>query len=674
MTIVAPGTCDITVTQAGDNVYTPASPVTKTLVVRAGLPGVPHLMSAAPADGIVVASYSTPPTDGGSPILAYVVTATPPTGDATSRSDCSTTTLTCTIVGLVNGTAYRIKVAAVTEAGVGDFSDESEAVTPFAAPEAVKDLVGTRQDEKLLVTWDDPESLGGGTLVRYDLSLREKGGDFGAPVAVNTASLGGVRLMAASGTSRGHTFTGLRKGTTYELKVVTVTNLSSASTSTNTAQAVVQRMNVADAPRNLDIEAASETSAVVTWATPLRDGGSPITSYVTTSTNGTCTPATPTAQSCIMTGLTAGKNVTVTVKAQTKVGASEAASATISLPGKPGAPTIASVTRSGTSATVTWTAPASDGGRAITSYSIKAISTLDAKDSLLCSSTSLTCTVQGLAMSSAYNFTAKAYNTVGEGSTSATFFSQAFSAVPAVWGAVSDRSGERVLAGLPPAPGRVKVLASGSKSNVTATAPKTSIPITHAIITVAGTKGRVLLRLKVAVDKSNPETSVTIPYSSSKIKVAVQFANAFGVSPMATTGWKPTPTVLRQTDAAANVMRGVTAVRMVPVGKVIGEPVYFIGASSALSATGKRALASIAAEAKREGGIINVTGYARKSPTTSNAFIKKVSEQRALVVANYLATLGVQQWVRWQGVGAPTTTTGSDTDRRVVVSLSPYEQ
>ncbi|NDB06264.1 MAG: hypothetical protein EBX95_11105, partial [Acidimicrobiia bacterium] len=129
-------------------------------------------------------------------------------------------------------TAYRIKVAAVTEAGVGDFSDESEAVTPFAAPEAVKDLVGTRQDEKLLVTWDDPESLGGGTLVRYDLSLREKGGDFGAPVAVNTASLGGVRLMAASGTSRGHTFTGLRKGTTYELKVVTVTNLSSASTST----------------------------------------------------------------------------------------------------------------------------------------------------------------------------------------------------------------------------------------------------------------------------------------------------------------------------------------------------------------------------------------------------------------------------------------------------------
>ena len=87
----------------------------------------------------------------------------------------------------------------------------------------------------------------------------------------------------------------------------------------------------------------------------------------------------------------------------------------------------------------------------------------------------------------------------------------------------------------------------------------------------------------------------------------------------------------------------------------------------------KRELASIAAQVKRDGGIVNVTGYARKSPDTSDAFIKKVSEQRALVVANYLATLGVQQWIRWQGVGAPTTTTGSDADRRVVVSLTPYD-
>jgi outer membrane protein OmpA-like peptidoglycan-associated protein len=204
-------------------------------------------------------------------------------------------------------------------------------------------------------------------------------------------------------------------------------------------------------------------------------------------------------------------------------------------------------------------------------------------------------------------------------------------------------------------------------------APKTVIPITHAIITVAGTKGRVVLRIKVAVDKSNPQTSVTIPYSSSKVRVAVQFANAYGVSAMATNGWKPTAAATRLTDSAANIQKGVTSARYVPLGKVIGEPVYFVGASSALSAEGKSELGRIAATIKREGGLVNVTGYSRQSSTTPASFIKKISEQRAIVVANYLASLGVQQWIRVQGVGAPTATSGAETDRRVVVSLTPFD-
>ena len=188
--------------------------------------------------------------------------------------------------------------------------------------------------------------------------------------------------------------------------------------------------------------------------------GSPITAYVATSSDGTCGLETPTSQSCTLTGLTAGKNLTVTVKAQTKVGSSEAASATIALPGRPGAPRIASVSRSLTSAVVAWTAPTSDGGRSITSYRITAVSTLDPKDTVLCSSTTLSCTMQGLSMSSAYNVTAKAYNSFGEGVASATYFAQAFSAIPSVWGTASDKPGERALIGLPPAPGRVKVLSS----------------------------------------------------------------------------------------------------------------------------------------------------------------------------------------------------------------------
>jgi outer membrane protein OmpA-like peptidoglycan-associated protein len=669
-TLLAPGTCDVTASSAADSKYGAAAAVTRTIVVRAGLPGVPHLMSASPSDSSIIVAYSTPPTDGGSPIVSYVVVAAPATGDPITRSDCSTVTLTCELVGLTNGMGYTVKVAAVTAAGVGDYSAETDPVTPFVAPEAVRDLTGVREEQSLLVAWEDPDSLGGGTLLRYDVSIREKDGSFGAPVQVSATN---IRLATVGQRAWNHTFRNLSKAKVYEVKVVTVTSLSATSTPANTAQALVQRMNVAEAPRNLAIEATSETSAVATWATPLRDGGSPITSYSATSTNGTCAAAVATSLSCSMTNLTPGKAVTVTVKAVTVVGSSEISTATISLPSRPAAPTIESVTRKGTSATITWKAPASDGGRAVTSYRINGVSTLDSKDAPQCSSTSLTCTVEGLAMSAAYNFTAKAFNSLGEGATSSAYFAQAFSAVPAVWGSLSDTT-ERIAIGLPPAPGSVKVLSSSARrSSVIAMAPKTTIPITHAIITVAGAKGRVVLRVKVAVNQSNPQAAITIPYSSRSVSVAVQFANAFGVSAMTATGWKPATQVTRLTDAASNVQRGVTATKMVPIGSTIGAPVYFIGASSQLSSVAKAELARIAAVLKRDGGIVNVTGYARYSPDTSTSFMKKVSDQRALVVANYLATLGVQQWIRFQGVGAPTTRTGPDTDRRVVVSITPFD-
>ncbi|MFM7409905.1 MAG: fibronectin type III domain-containing protein, partial [Actinomycetota bacterium] len=641
--------------------------------VRAGLPGVPHLMSASPGDARIIASYAVPPTDGGSPIFSYLVVATPNEGDPTSRSDCSTTTLTCVLTGLVNGTPYRVKVAAVTEAGVGDFSVESEPVMPFAAPEAVRDLAGVRRDESLQLTWIDPPNLGGGALVRYDVSYRERGTEnYGSPTPVTVASTEAIRVMSST-TGRGTTLTGLTKGKTYDVKVVTVTSLSASPGASSTAEAVVPKMNVAEPPRNLSIEATSASTATVAWATPLRDGGSPLTAYTVSTTGGTCTQASPLALTCDLRDLPAGATVTVTVKASTRVGSSDGAIARVSMPARPSAPKITAITRKGTSAFIEWTAPTTDGGRPVTSYRLRGVSTLDGRDIAICSSTDLSCTVEGLSMSAAYNFTARAYNAVGEGAASANYFAQAFSAVPAVWGSISE-STERIAIGLPPAPGSVKVLSSSARrSNVIATAPKTSIPITHAIITVAGAKGRVVLRVKVAVNQANPQAAITIPYSSRSVSVAVQFANAFGVSAMAATGWKPATQITRLTDAASNVQRGVTSAKMIPFGSTVGAPVYFIGASSQLSAAAKAELARIAAILKHDGGIVNVTGYARYSPSTSTAFMRKVSEQRALVVANYLATLGVQQWIRFQGVGSPTTKTGPDTDRRVVVSITPFD-
>ena len=91
----------------------------------------------------------------------------------------------------------------------------------------------------------------------------------------------------------------------------------------------------------------------------------------------------------------------------------------------PGAPTIGTATRGDTQATVTWTAPASDGGSAITGYT--ATSTPGGKT---CTTATTSCTVTGLTNGTSYTFTVTATNAVGTGPASAASNSVTPAAVP----------------------------------------------------------------------------------------------------------------------------------------------------------------------------------------------------------------------------------------------------
>jgi outer membrane protein OmpA-like peptidoglycan-associated protein len=302
-----------------------------------------------------------------------------------------------------------------------------------------------------------------------------------------------------------------------------------------------------------------------------------------------------------------------------------------------------------------------------------AVSTLDPSDVQRCSTAGTTCTIRNLTATSAYTFTVRAINSVGTSAPSAAITIGGTSALPTGWGTSSfgaATSIRRVLA-LPPGPQAVKVKAAGTRNrtSVTAVAPTTNVMISHAIITVAGTTGKIIARIKVAVDKDNPTASVTIPYASSKVRIAVQFANDYGISKLSSRTFTTTRVVTTRNDAAANVLPGKP--NPDAQAKRIGKSVYFDGASAQLDSADKAELRRIAAQITREGGLVWVTGWARRSPSTSNAFIAKVSEHRAIAVAHYLSTLGVQQWIRFNGAGAPTNTTGVDTDRRVDVAISP---
>jgi hypothetical protein len=125
-----------------------------------------------------------------------------------------------------------------------------------------------------------------------------------------------------------------------------------------------------------------------------------------------------------VTGLTNGDTYTFTVSAANVVGSgpSSPASNAVTPATVPDPPTIVSITTGNASATVTWSAPSSDGGSAITGYRVQAgDETTPANGGEYCTWTSgpLTCTVTGLTNGDSYIFGGSAANQVGTSATSA---------------------------------------------------------------------------------------------------------------------------------------------------------------------------------------------------------------------------------------------------------------
>jgi hypothetical protein len=90
------------------------------------VPGVPTGVTATAGDGQAVVSWTAPSSNGGSAIIDYTVTSTPGSFTATTSS------LSATVTGLTNGTAYTFRVTARNSVGSSSASAASAAVTPSA--------------------------------------------------------------------------------------------------------------------------------------------------------------------------------------------------------------------------------------------------------------------------------------------------------------------------------------------------------------------------------------------------------------------------------------------------------------------------------------------------------------------------------------------------------------
>jgi hypothetical protein len=212
------------------------------------------------------------------------------------------------------------------------------------------------------------------------------------------------------------TVTGLTNGVTYTFSV-TATNAAGTSLP-STASAGVIPAPVPDAPTGVNA-IRGDRSAVVSWAAPAPNG-SPITAYTVASTSGSKTCSWSSGPlNCTVTGLINGTAYQFTVTAANVLGpgptsdpSNRVIPATI-----PDRPTGVTAIAGNASATVAWTAPASNGGSSITGYTV----TSD-PGSKTCtwSSGLLSCTVSGLTNGTPYAFRVTATNDMGTGVASDT--------------------------------------------------------------------------------------------------------------------------------------------------------------------------------------------------------------------------------------------------------------
>jgi len=456
-------------------------------------PGVPTGVTAKAGNTSATVRFTAPASNGGSAITSYTVMSTSGGFKQTGRSS------PIKVTGLTNGSSYAFTVTATNKIGTGEASEASNSVTPAAKPAAPRDVTAVAGDARATIAFAPPASDGGSAITQYTV----------------TSYPGGIQQ---AGSASPITVTGLTNGKTYRF-TVKATNARGTGPESAKADPPVtpsEDGTVPGIPTNATAT-PGVASATVTFTPPASNGGSAITSYtVASSPDGIIVKSTKSP--ITVTKLTNGTIYTFTVTATNKTGtgAPSLPSNPVKPAKKPGKPTGVAATAGDASATVSFTAPASDGGSPITSFKV-----ISSPGSRTATGTGSPITVPKLTNGTTYTFTVRAINAIGAGPKSA----QSNPVKPST---------------VPGKPTGVKATAGNSLAKVSFTAPTSNggSPITS--YTVTSNPGNF-----TSNGKASPITVKGLT-NGKAYTFTVRASNALGMGPASSPSKAVTPAPARQ--------------------------------------------------------------------------------------------------------------------------------
>ncbi len=331
-------------------------------VMPATTPSAPQNLQVTAGSSQNVLIWGPPASDGGRAITGYKVYR-----GLTSGSEVIWKTLadvlTYVDTGLTNGQVYYYRVSAVNAVGEGALSNEASA-TPVerTTPSPPQNLEAAAGDTEVVLTWSAPASDGGVPITTFRI--------------YRGVSPGGEVFLTAVGNVLTFVDTSVSNGQIYYYQVSAENSIGEGPRSSEVSATPA---TLPSAPQSLQSE-AGDSYVLLTWIAPADDGGSEITAYTVYRGNA----SSPFAVLVTLGNVLAYNDTSVLngVTYYYKVGASNSLgpgpnSSQISATPQvgvvytiPSAPLGLQAEGGDGQVTLGWSAPADNGGKTITNYTI----------------------------------------------------------------------------------------------------------------------------------------------------------------------------------------------------------------------------------------------------------------------------------------------------------------